>query len=92
MATYEFSCGRCGLFEVKLPIGTAPAERSCPRCGDFARRVYSAPALATTPPGVAALHGREEKSRENPEVVTRIPGRNPRQSSPHPALARLPRP
>ncbi|MFF4487124.1 FmdB family zinc ribbon protein [Streptomyces sp. NPDC001544] len=92
MATYEYSCGRCGSFDLKLPIGTAPTQSSCPRCKDAARRVYSSPALASTPPAVAALRGREERSRENPEVVTRIPAGNAKPSRAHPALARLPRP
>lgn len=92
MATYEYSCNRCGSFDVKLPIGTAPTEQVCPQCSGKARRVYSSPATAFTSPVVAGLREQEEKSREDPAVVTRVP---PRQAEPrptHPALARLPRP
>jgi len=92
MATYEYSCNRCGSFDVKLPIGTAPAEQVCPQCSDTARRVYSSPATAFTSAAVVGLREQEEKSREDPAVVTRVP---PRQAPPrpaHPALARLPRP
>ncbi|MBG7697643.1 MULTISPECIES: FmdB family zinc ribbon protein [Streptomyces] len=91
MATYEYTCSHCGSFDVKLPIGTAPAQWNCPRCQADARRVYSSPAFASTPPAVAALREYSEKSRENPEVVTRAAGNAP-QSPAHPALARLPRP
>ncbi|MEW2515555.1 FmdB family zinc ribbon protein [Streptomyces sp. NPDC046870] len=91
MATYEYSCSRCGSFDVKLPMGTAPAQWKCSRCDDAARRVYSSPAFASTPPAVAALRERSEKSRENPEVVTRVAG-EATPSPAHPALARLPRP
>jgi putative FmdB family regulatory protein len=92
MATYEYSCNRCGSFDVKLPIGTAPTEQVCPQCSDTARRVYSSPATAFTSSAVASLREQEEKSREAPAVVTRVP---PEQAAPrpaHPALARLPRP
>ncbi|MEW2287484.1 FmdB family zinc ribbon protein [Streptomyces sp. NPDC047841] len=91
MATYEYSCSRCGSFDVKLPIGTAPTQWKCSRCNDAARRVYSSPAFASTSPAVAALRERSERSRENPEVVTRVAG-NATPSPAHPALARLPRP
>ncbi|MET9010260.1 zinc ribbon domain-containing protein [Streptomyces olivaceoviridis] len=91
MATYEYSCDRCGSFEVKVPIGTAPTQWKCSRCSGAARRVYSSPALTSTPPAVAALRERSERSRENPEVVTRA-ARNAAPSPAHPALARLPRP
>ncbi|MFS4092408.1 FmdB family zinc ribbon protein [Streptomyces sp. AF1A] len=91
MATYEYSCSRCGSFDVKLPIGTAPTRQSCPRCSGTARRVYSSPAFASTPRAIGALREREEKSREKPEVVTRVPAGPSTPGATHPALARLPR-
>ncbi|MGW7257477.1 FmdB family zinc ribbon protein [Streptomyces sp. NPDC054834] len=92
MATYEYSCSRCGAFDVRLPIGAAPARQRCPRCSAQARRVYSAPALVSTSPAVTALREQEERSRENPAVVTRVPPRRAAQRPAHPAVARLPRP
>ncbi|MFJ4468423.1 zinc ribbon domain-containing protein [Streptomyces sp. NPDC089424] len=92
MATYEYSCNRCGSFDVKRPIGTASAEEICPRCSGTSRRVFSAPATALTPPAVTALHEREEKSRENPVVVSRGPAKEAAPRPVHPAHARLPRP
>ncbi|MFF8911611.1 hypothetical protein [Streptomyces olivaceoviridis] len=74
-----------------MPIGTAPAQWKCSRCNDVSRRVYSSPALTSTPPAVGALRERSERSREDPEVVTRV-ARNAAPSPAHPALARLPRP
>jgi putative FmdB family regulatory protein len=93
MATYEYSCGRCGLFEVRLPIGTAPVSYGCPVCAGTTRRVFSAPGLRATPQAVASLHERQEQSREAPAVVSEVPPRAgaPRRS-PHPSLSRLPRP
>ncbi|MGY3205876.1 FmdB family zinc ribbon protein [Streptomyces sp. TE5632] len=92
MATYEYSCNRCGSFDVKLPIGTAPTARACPQCSNTARRVYSSPATAFTSPAVAGLREQEEKSRENPAVVTRVPPERAAPRPAHPALDRLPRP
>ncbi|MBB5925860.1 FmdB family zinc ribbon protein [Streptomyces echinatus] len=90
MATYEYLCSRCGPFEVRLAIGTAPRAYGCPDCAGAARRVYSSPGITRTSKAVAALHVREEQAREAPTVVSQLPPR--RKVQPHPALSRLPRP
>ncbi|MFF4014085.1 FmdB family zinc ribbon protein [Streptomyces sp. NPDC001843] len=92
MATYEYSCSRCGLFDVRLPMGTAPSRYGCPRCSGAARRVFSSRGLALTAPAVAGLREQEAKSRENPAVVTRVPAKEAAPRPVHPAVARLPRP
>jgi putative FmdB family regulatory protein len=88
VATYAYRCARCGPFDLRLPIGDAPAEAPCPACGHGSRRVFTPPALARTPREVAGLREREEASQAAPEVVTGpLPGR------PMPPLrGRLPRP
>lgn len=91
MATYAYRCQDCGEFEVRLPIGTAEAVRDCPVCRGASRRLFSAPHLTRLSPAMSAALTREEKSREAPEVVTSALPRR-RQSPPHPALSRLPRP
>ncbi|MEU8684471.1 FmdB family zinc ribbon protein [Streptomyces sp. NPDC048611] len=92
MATYEYQCSRCGPFEVKLAIGTAPGTYGCPVCAGAARRVFSSPGLTVTPHAVAALHDREERAREAPAVVSEVPPGKRVPRRPHPALSRLPRP
>ncbi|MEV6654026.1 zinc ribbon domain-containing protein [Streptomyces sp. NPDC051219] len=92
MATYEYLCSRCGPFDVKLAIGTAPKVNDCPVCAGAARRVYSSPSFALTSSTVAALHDREEQARETPAVVSEVPPRKSVPQHPHPALSRLPRP
>ncbi|MFD8999903.1 FmdB family zinc ribbon protein [Streptomyces sp. NPDC059582] len=92
MATYEYLCSRCGAFEVKLPIGTAPTGFGCPACAGNAKRVYSSPGFARTSHAVASLHAREDRSREVPEVVSEVPSRGRVQQQAHPSLSRLPRP
>ncbi|MEU8787278.1 FmdB family zinc ribbon protein [Streptomyces sp. NPDC048637] len=92
MATYEYLCSRCGSFDVKLAIGTAPKTYGCPDCASAARRVYSSPGLTQTSHTVAALHDQEEQAREAPAVVSEVPPRRTVPRHPHPALSRLPRP
>ncbi|GAA0523799.1 hypothetical protein GCM10011581_49500 [Saccharopolyspora subtropica] len=84
MATYEYDCPRCGRFETRQPMGTAAAARDCPECRGPARRIFSVPHLASTPAPLGAALAREERSRDEPEVVTEVPKGQP--------LSRLPRP
>ncbi|WP_374213808.1 FmdB family zinc ribbon protein [Streptomyces sp. A3M-1-3] len=92
MATYEYRCSRCGPFNVRLAIGTAPKAYGCPVCTGAARRVYSSPGLSLSPRAAADLHDREEQAREAPAVVSEVPPRSRIRRYPHPALSRLPRP
>lgn len=92
MTTYEYVCGRCGPFDVKLAIGTAPRVHGCPVCAGTARRVYSSPGLGLTSKAIATLHEREERAREAPAVVSEVPPSRRVPRHPHPALPRLPRP
>ncbi|GGJ41774.1 hypothetical protein GCM10010121_061050 [Streptomyces brasiliensis] len=92
MATYEYLCSRCGSFDVKLAIGTAPTVHGCPVCAAPARRVYSSPGLTLSSPTVSALREREEQSREAPALVSEVPPGRRVPPRPHPALSRLPRP
>jgi putative FmdB family regulatory protein len=74
MATYEYRCEQDGVFEVMRPLGTAPASVGCPVCGQAARRMISAPMLRTGTHGAwTAAIDRAQKSRFEPEVVTRLP-------------------
>lgn len=92
MATYEYRCGACGPFVLQRSIGTAPEVAACPACSASARRVFSPPLLTRTLPGLARMLGREEQSREAPDVVSRRAGRPRIADEPHPALKHLPKP
>ncbi|MFJ9027665.1 zinc ribbon domain-containing protein [Streptomyces sp. NPDC102274] len=92
MATYEYSCDRCGTFDLRLPIGTADSTSRCPICEGIAKRVFSAPAFAVTGKAIASLHDQEERSREAPAMVSEVPSRGRTSQHTHPALSRLPRP
>ena len=94
MAVYEFRCGKCGTFDVRLAIGTAPDRYRCPTCHAVARRAFSPPMLREVSKPVGVVLGGEAQSRDEPAVVSEVPprGRPAATSAPHPALARLPRP
>ncbi len=97
MAIYEYQCDQDGVFEMHLPMGTAPQSVTCAECGGEARRVISLPMVrrgART--AVFTAIGRAEKSRFEPEVVTSLPVTGVHRRTPvlplTPTLARLPRP
>jgi putative FmdB family regulatory protein len=96
MARYEYACAADGAFELTLPLGTAPAASACPACGAEAARVFSAPMLKRMAPGLVAALDHSEKTREAPDVVTKLPPRPAHRRTPMapltPALRRLPRP
>ncbi|EHR59360.1 FmdB family zinc ribbon protein [Saccharomonospora cyanea] len=91
MATYEYCCAQCGPFETRHPIGTAPDRSECPECGGASRRRFTAVHLSLMSKELGAAHERAESTRDEPEVVSEIPGRRTVRR-PHPALAHLPRP
>jgi putative FmdB family regulatory protein len=62
MATYDYRCERDGVFELTMPLGTAPSGAPCPECGEEAGRIFAAP--LTTSPGL---------DRSGPFGMTRVP-------------------
>ena len=76
MAIYEYRCDEDGVFEVTLPLGTAPPAITCPECGGQARRVFTKPmSRSSAPRALVAAIEHEEKSRDEPDVVTSLPRR-----------------
>jgi putative FmdB family regulatory protein len=75
MAIYEYQCAQCGPFETRQPIGTAPSRVDCPECGDTSRRVFTMPHLSLMSKELGAAYERAERTRDEPEVVSEIPGK-----------------
>jgi hypothetical protein len=77
-------------------MGQAADKLPCPVCNDEAVRVFSAPMVSRVPRALAASIDRAEKTRDEPEVVSSLPRRDPSQRTPmapaNPAFRRLPRP
>jgi putative FmdB family regulatory protein len=97
VAIYEYQCEQHERFELHQPMGTATDSALCPQCGAPARRMMSAPRIVTRGHGAwTAAIDRADKSRYEPEVVTRLPSTGMRRSTPvvplTPTLRGLPRP
>lgn len=70
MPIYQFSCERCGPFDLQRPMAEAAAPAACPDCAAAAARVFLAPAFrAPIAAGVRAGLAAEERSREAPARV-----------------------
>ena len=93
LPAYDYRCQAHGVIEVSTRMGEAPARVACPTCGQDARRVYGAPLLAWTPGALARLREREERSRDQPDTVTRqlAPSRSRQVADPDPRRRQLPR-
>ncbi|GAA5148587.1 hypothetical protein GCM10023321_11080 [Pseudonocardia eucalypti] len=94
MATYGFRCDLDGSFDVRRPIGTAPATLACPSCGGPSARVITAPMLRRADRGRMAVIDRCEASGSEPAVVSSLPSATSRKrpTSPDPRTRALPRP
>ena len=92
MATYEYRRFPCGVIARDVTWGSASASVTCSTCGREARRVYSPPTVSRTAKPVARSLEPEEKSRDEPEVVTQVPlsSRQPPAGSEHPRPAPQP--
>ena len=86
MVTCEYRCFQRGVIEREVTFGSASASVTCPTCGREARRVYSPPMVYRTAKPVARALEREEKVRDEREVVTQVPlsNRQPPAASEHP--------
>lgn len=82
MATYVYRCPGCDLFEVVQPMAAVTATHECPGCGAFGARVFTPPALATTPAAVHRAADAAAASAEAPTVVRSIPAGAPRPRQP----------
>jgi putative FmdB family regulatory protein len=93
MPTYTYRCNEDGTFDVRRPIAERSDRESCPRCGQAARLMFSAPALHRTPAAVREVLTSAERSADTPAVVTSVPpGPRATPITRDPRHLRLPRP
>jgi len=69
MPIYSFTCRNCGDFTEMRGIALADAAATCPRCGDAAQRVFTAPHIARMDPALYRARELNEKSAHEPRVV-----------------------
>jgi putative FmdB family regulatory protein len=71
MPVYDYDCERCGGFSARRSMQEAGQPLPCPTCQTRARRVISAPYLATVSKHVRLAQARNERSAHEPRVVRR---------------------
>jgi putative FmdB family regulatory protein len=74
MVTYAYRCAVCGSVDINFPMGQAPTCADCPRCGAGVERRWTSPGLTRMHRGLRDAFAREERSRDEPEVVSRPHG------------------
>ncbi len=94
MVRYEYGCPRDGRFDAPAPMGAAPSTAPCPRCAGDAPRVWTPVATRRGSDSARRLLERSERSRDEPSVVTTLPGRSApaRRATANPLHHTLPRP
>lgn len=80
MPIYEFECDDHGVFELSRTIAQVRDPAACPDCGASARRVLSAPNLASGSLLIRAA-AVNERSQHEPRIVSRQSPRKP--EAPH---------
>jgi putative FmdB family regulatory protein len=70
MPIYDYECAGHGRFELARPMSASGDGAPCPRCGNLAPRVITAPRLQTLGARTRSAMERNEKSRHEPHVCT----------------------
>ena len=74
MPIYGYACEACGPFTDMQPMSRSSEPMPCPDCGNDAPRSISAPFIANMDPKNRIAHQRNEKSANEPKVVSGKPG------------------
>ncbi|MGI9489404.1 MAG: FmdB family zinc ribbon protein [Geminicoccaceae bacterium] len=72
MPLYDYHCQDCGGFRSWQSMSESGADVACPDCHELAGRLVSAPSLALMPNNNRIANARNEKSADQPELVTRV--------------------
>lgn len=71
MPIYEFDCEHHGTFELSRPMALVREPAPCPDCGEFGKRLLSAPNLATGSASGRRAAAINERSQHEPRIVKR---------------------
>lgn len=71
MPLYDYLCKDCGPFRDWQSMSAAEGPIDCPTCGDPAPRAITAPFIANMNPHNRIAHQRNEKSADEPQVMSR---------------------
>lgn len=82
MPVYEYECSACGVFTAVAGLARYQEPARCPRCGEPAPRIMSAPALRRLSEPIVRALSRAERSRSEPQVVSAATPSRHRASAP----------
>lgn len=71
MPLYDYSCERCGPFREWREMRLYSRPIACPSCGGKSPRAITAPNISSMSKNSRIAHHRNEKSADQPEVVTK---------------------
>lgn len=71
MPLYDYHCRDCGDFRSWQSMNESDANVACPDCDLSATRSVTAPSLALMPSNNRIANSRNEKSADQPEVITK---------------------
>ena len=74
MPLYDYCCTACGPFREWDAMSEAAKPVPCPDCGAAAPRAITAPGVSTLSGTRRTAHSRNEKSADEPRVVSRPEG------------------
>ncbi len=95
MTVYRYACPDCGDVEASFPMGSAPGAVVCPRCGERAERVFTAPHVSIAGKTAYKLIDAAARTAHEPQVVTALPStgvKRPARITTNPLHRKLPRP
>lgn len=95
MPTYEFTCPHCLAFDAAFTMADVPDTTACIHCGASSPRRITAPRISRSGSTAFQIMDATKRSAHIPDVVSTIPGartERPRNVSPNPLHAKLPRP
>ncbi len=71
MPLYDYACEDCGPFRDWRPMSNAAESVACPSCSGPAGRTIATPFIANMNANTRIAHQRNEKSADEPQVMTR---------------------
>lgn len=78
MPLYDYVCAECGPFRLMRPMNEYLDPGHCPDCGTMALPQLAAPRLADMQPARREAHRRNERSANEPKLVSAAPRASPR--------------
>lgn len=71
MPLYDYTCARHGAFRAWRPMSESDLATDCPECGGLSPRQIAMPYLRQVSRSVRIAHERNERSAEEPRVMSR---------------------